>query len=104
MSSTHTSVFPNGFLLAMKARRVIIIEEMFQDICTDAEQQTVNALYKKNNKGSAIVFMLKRIRTQWNEFMEKAKHVSPSRTSLIPESSPRLVKFNYNGVTTFEQL
>ena len=47
------------------ARRVQIVEGMFLDIATKEERQKVDELYANNNKGSAIVYMLKRIRDEW---------------------------------------
>jgi hypothetical protein len=52
-----------------KMRRVIIIEGMFKDICTPEEMEIVDRMYKMGQKGGAVVFMLKRIRSKWVEMI-----------------------------------
>lgn len=71
-------------------RRVTMIEEMFRDCATKEELQTVDSLYRLNNKGSAIVFMLKRIRRQWYVFTGK---------SGSEEEPPRVIRINEGGQT-----
>ena len=52
-------------------KRVLIVEGMFRDICSTEEMATVDKLYKEGQKGSAIVYMLKRIRNKWVEMFNK---------------------------------
>lgn len=52
-------------------KRVTIVEGMFRDICTTEEMDTVDKLYEEGRKGSAIVYMLKRIRNKWVEMINE---------------------------------
>jgi len=76
-------------------KRVKLIEGMFLDIATKEERQKVDALYASRAKGSAIVYMLKRIRDHWVIMInarEKNKHIPLSDTG-----KERLIKINSGG-------
>lgn len=72
-------------------RRVTLVEEMFNDVASPSEKLKVNELYHLGNKGSAIVFMLKRIRAQWEVFTGK-KGVQEAHES-------RVIRINEGGTT-----
>lgn len=54
-------------------RRVTTIESMFNDIALPAEKRKVDLLYSNHLKGSAIIFMLRRIKLHWDFLMKKDK-------------------------------
>ena len=72
-----------------------MIENMFRDIATRSELLTVNELYSKGNKGSAIVFMLKRIKRQWNKFLGREEKIQ------AVESPRKPLKINQGGISRY---
>ncbi len=65
---------------------------MFQDIACPTDKQKVNELYQRNEKGLAIIYMLRKIKPQWKKFMEKVKEETDR------ESRLDTIKINYwNG-------
>jgi len=50
-------------------RRVKILQEMFEDICTQQDLEQLDSLYAKGFKSSAIVFMLRKVKAQWERLL-----------------------------------
>lgn len=73
-------------------RRVTYLESMFRDCATKEEIQTVDSLYALGNKGSAVVYMVKRVKKQWDAMLGK-------NTEVKPLAQPRTVKINEGGQT-----
>lgn len=73
-------------------RRVIILEQLFNDIATPQEREIVNELYAKRLKGNAVKFMLSKVKAQWDIMMGKTD--SPE----APQS-PRTIVITENGVS-----
>lgn len=55
----------------MKYRRVKILEEMFRDIAQPAEIKKLDELYATDEKGLAIVYMLRKIKPHWDNLKDK---------------------------------
>lgn len=53
--------------MKMRMRRVRLLQEMFEDICNPSELKQVDQLYTKGYKSSAIVFMLRKVKAQWDQ-------------------------------------
>jgi hypothetical protein len=71
---------------SMTNRRVTTIEEMFNDIAAPVEKQKVDELYETGRKGSAIIYMLRRIKSQWDKVF--SRHENPVKNRLrMPDSS-----------------
>lgn len=73
-------------------RKVVMLEEMFRDCASQMEIQTVEDLYAHGRKGSAIVYMTKRIKRQWDAMLGKNDKVTPI-------AKPRTIKINEGGNT-----
>jgi len=80
------------------ARRVQIIEGMFLDIATKEEKRKIDELYAMGNKGSAIVYMLKRIRDEWIVMMNNKEKASYKPVTDTGEEK-RTFKVNYKGMS-----
>lgn len=71
-------------------RRVTYLESMFRDCATKEELNTVESLYACGNKGSAIVYMIKRVKKQWDAMLGKNNDIEPI-------AKPRTVVINEGG-------
>ena len=72
-------------------RRDIILEGMFLDIATPEEKLKIDELYNQGHKGSAVVYMLKRIRTEWVKMINR-KHAYPTQ-----RKPAEIKRFNNNN-------
>lgn len=64
------------YVYMSRVNRNQMIESLFLDIAKPGEMEIVNKLYNEGNKGSAIVYQLRRIREKWVELFlleEKVK-------------------------------
>lgn len=78
-------------------RKVIMLESMFKDIATRQESLVVDELYNKGAKGSAIVFMTKRVKRQWDRMLGK----DATESSI---EARRVIRINEGGHTRVEAL
>ena len=76
----------------MYQRKVIYLQEMFNDVSSEEEKLKVQQLYQQGNKGSAVVYMVKRVKRQWDAMLGKNSDVEP----LV---KPRTIKINEGGTS-----
>lgn len=66
----------------MSMRRVTILEGMFLDIASQGDRLKVDELYRNGNKGSAVVYMLKRVREKWVELINRPSSIAVKKKVL----------------------
>lgn len=86
----------------MSMRRTVLLEQMFNDICTPSEKRKLEELYAKRNKGSATVLMTRTIKTYWDLHIAKRDIVPTLPDKEIEEDTSHLIKFNYAGKSWYE--
>ncbi len=76
-------------------KRDRMLDEMFKDIASREEKLKVDELYQLGFKGSAVVYMTKRILRNWNAMLGKDTRVEP--INLV-----RTIKITKDGVSRLE--
>lgn len=84
-------------------RRDKIIDGMFLDIASPEEIETVNQLYARRQKGSAVVYQLKRIKARWVELINN-EHTRKYQLAGQSNQNGHAVnaQFSYSLVHPFE--
>lgn len=67
---------------------------MFLDIASEEEKLKVQKLYQENFKAVAIVYMLRRVKKNWDALLGKPSEVEPV-------VKPRTVRINEGGSSRF---
>lgn len=60
-------------------RKVKYLQEMFDSIGSEEERLRVQNLYQTGHKGSAVVFMLRRVHAKWQEYQGSKSTVKITR-------------------------
>lgn len=74
------------------SRKVIMIQEMFDDIASNRERAKVNTMYETHkNKGAAVAYMTRKVLNEWRVMVGKTTTLAESKVR------PRVIKVNSFG-------